>query len=128
MDTIIHGVLPHAHLLGRQTRAVAILPDGQVKPLIWIEDWDFNWQSGYQYAQPLQLPAGTRIEFEVVFDNSTRNPQNPHMRPRWVHWGEESTDEMAVCFFDVSTPDDADLDTLINHNRAYLDAQTAAPR
>lgn len=128
MDTVIHGVMPHTHLLGRETRAVAVLPDGRVEPLVWIEDWDFNWQSGYQYIQPLRLPAGTRIEFDVVFDNSLRNPQNPHVYPRWVHWGEESTDEMAVCFFDVSTPDDADLDELIRHNRQYIDAQlTASP-
>lgn len=125
-DTIIHRVLPHTHLLGRKTSAVAILPDGRTEPLIRIDDWDFNWQSSYQYAQPLQLPAGTRIEFEVVFDNSVNNPMNPHTRPRWVHWGESSLDEMAVCFFDVSTPDDADLDALIQHNREYIYAQRSA--
>ena len=123
IDTVIHGVMPHTHLLGRDSRAIAVLPEGQVEPLIWIDDWDFNWQSGYQYAQPLRLPAGTRIKFDVVFDNSLQNPQNPHVRPQWVHWGEESTAEMAVCFFDVSTPDDADLDELIRHNRQYIDAQ-----
>lgn len=122
-ETIIHGVLPHTHLLGRDTRAVAILPNGRVEPLIWIDDWDFNWQSSYQYARPLRFPAGTRIEFDVIFDNSDRNPMNPASQPVWVHWGESSADEMAVCFFDVSTPDDADLDALIDDNREHIYSQ-----
>ena len=125
-DTVVHGVLPHTHLLGRQVWAAAFLPDESVEPLIWIDDWDFNWQSSYQYAEPLSLPAGTKIVFDVFFDNSKDNPMNPHSPPRWVYWGEASTDEMAVCYFDVSTPDDADLDWLIRHNRAYIDAQLRA--
>lgn len=125
-DTVVHGVLPHTHLLGRQVWAAAFLPDESVEPLIWIDDWDFNWQSSYQYAEPLHLPAGTKIVFDVFFDNSEDNPMNPHSPPKLVTWGEASTDEMAVCYFDVSTPDDADLDALIRHNRKYIDAQLRA--
>ncbi len=122
-DTVVHGVLPHTHLLGRQVWAAAFQPDGSVEPLIWINDWDFNWQSSYQYAEPLHLPSGTKIVFDVFFDNSADNPVNPHSPPEWVYWGEASTDEMAVCYFDVSTPDDADLDALIRHNRESINRQ-----
>ena len=123
VDVMLHAVMPHTHLLGREVRAVAILPGGQAESLITIDDWRFNWQSQYFYARPLRLPAGTRIEFEVEFDNSDLNPLNPHTPPRWVHWGEESSQEMAVCFFDVSAASEVQLEELIQHNREFLARQ-----
>jgi len=123
-DATLHAILPHAHLLARQMEAVAILPDGRVEPLIRILDWDFGWQSQYSFAQPLRLPAGTRIEFVVTFDNSVFNPLNPFNPARRVRWGEESTAEMAVCFLDVSADSDAQLDTLLAHNRRYIAEQS----
>ncbi len=119
-----YSILPHTHLLGRQTKAVAVLPDGAIEPLILIEDWRFNWQNQYFFKQPRHWPAGTRIEFEVVFDNSASNPLNPHAVPQWVHWGEETTQEMAVLFIDVSAHDDVQLNRLIAHNRAVQSAQS----
>lgn len=119
----LHSVLPHTHLLGRELRATATLPGGHVEPLIEIKDWDFNWQGYYFYSQPLRLPAGTKIEFDVVFDNSSYNSLNPHSPPRMVRWGEESDAEMAVCFFDVSTDTEAELDALVRHNLTWIDSQ-----
>ena len=45
--------------------------------------------------KPLDLPAGTKIEMEIVFDNSKDNPSNPFDPPRRVGWGLQSTEEMA---------------------------------
>ena len=122
-----YSVLPHTHLLGRETKAIAKHPDGTVEPLIWIDDWRFNWQSQYFFKQPKHWPAGTRLEFEVVFDNSAANPLNPHSVPKWVHWGEETTQEMAVCFFDVAADSNAELDRLIAHNRQAQLTKPAQP-
>jgi tetratricopeptide (TPR) repeat protein len=88
-------VFPHAHYLARQVRGWAELPDGSRQELIWIRDWDFNWQGSYHYAEPMALPAGTRLRAELVFDNSADNPLNPHQPPRRVLWGPRSSDEMA---------------------------------
>ncbi|MHC4877004.1 MAG: redoxin family protein [Planctomycetota bacterium] len=123
LPVTVHSVLPHTHLLGRELRAAATLPDGRVEPLIEITDWDFNWQGYYFYVQPLRLPAGTRIDFDVVFDNSAYNPLNPHSPPQLVRWGEESDAEMAVCFFDVSTETESQLDALTQHNLKWIDSQ-----
>jgi hypothetical protein len=120
VDTTLHSVLPHTHLLGRETKAIAKLPDGQHVPLIHISDWRFNWQGQYFFHQPLRMPSGTEIHFEVVFDNSDQNPLNPHLPARWVHWGEATSDEMAVCYFDVSTDTPEQLADLLRHNRAQL--------
>jgi hypothetical protein len=42
----------------------------------------------------VDLPAGTKIEMEIVFDNSKDNPSNPFDPPRRVGWGLQSTEEM----------------------------------
>ena len=98
------GITPHAHYLGKDMKVTAILPDGTVEPLIWIKDWDFNWQGQYRYKEPVHLPQGTRIELEYVYDNSENNPHNPSHPPVPVTWGEETKNEMAVLFLGVELP------------------------
>ena len=100
-DVDVIGLFPHMHLLGRTMTATATLPDGTVKPVLSIRDWDFAWQSYYEYAQPLRLPAGTRLEASWTFDNSADNPANPSNPPRRVGFGEQTTDEMGVLILDV---------------------------
>jgi hypothetical protein len=89
------GVIPHAHLLCREMRGWAILPDGRKQWLLNIKDWDFNWQDQFQYARPIRLPADTRFEMEFVYDNSAANPHNPNSPPQRVQWGGGTNDEMA---------------------------------
>jgi hypothetical protein len=101
------GIAPHMHYLGREMKAMAILPDGKSVPLVWIDDWDFNWQGVYHYRRPIPLPAGTKIEMEAYFDNSTDNLQNPNNPPKRVVQGSNSTNEMCNCQL-LLIPDDAD--------------------
>ena len=61
-DVTAYRVTPHMHLLGREMKVTATLPDGTLLPLVHVNNWDFNWQTSYQFATPLQLPAGTRVE------------------------------------------------------------------
>ena len=89
------GVIPHAHLLCREMRGWAILPNGKKQWLLNLKDWDFNWQDQFQYAQPIRLPADSRIEMEFVYDNSAANPRNPNSPPLRVRWGPGTKDEMA---------------------------------
>ena len=88
-------VTPHMHFLGREFIAIATLPDGSEQPLIRIADWDFRWQNTFTYREPLHLPAGSRIDAWVRYDNSADNPQNPAPEPETVTWGWETTDEMS---------------------------------
>jgi hypothetical protein len=99
------GITPHMHYVGKSMKVTALTPDGRRVPLIWIKDWDFNWQGQYQFAQPLELPAGTRIEMEALYDNSAGNPNNPSRPPKRVSWGEQTTDEMAICFLEYTSAD-----------------------
>ena len=96
------GISPHMHLLGRSMKVIATYPDGTVRPLIYIDDWDFHWQGTYTFARPVPLPGGTRIDVEAIYDNSSANRRNPSAPPRDVGWGEETTDEMCIAFVRVT--------------------------
>jgi hypothetical protein len=103
-DVDLIGIAPHAHLLCKDMKVDARLPDGRIEPLIWIKDWDFNWQGQYRYAEPVRLPKGTRIEMRYVYDNSAANPHNPSNPPKRVTFGEQTTNEMALLFLQVVLP------------------------
>ncbi|HYT74702.1 MAG TPA: hypothetical protein VEL79_08140 [Vicinamibacterales bacterium] len=94
VDVKALSIAAHAHYLAKEMKATATLPDGSPQPLLWIPDWDFNWQDRYTYKAPVMLPKGTRIDVRLTYDNSTDNPRNPSAPPKEVHWGEQSFDEM----------------------------------
>jgi hypothetical protein len=108
-DVEMVSVFPHAHLLCRDMKLDATLPSGEIQHLIWIKNWDFNWQGGYKFETPLHLAKGTRIDMAYTFDNSDANPRNPSRPPREVTFGEQTTDEMAVAFLGVVLPTPADV-------------------
>lgn len=90
------SITPHMHLLGRQMHVDAVSVDGARRPLIFIDDWDFDWQGTYFFKQPIALAPLTRVEVTAVYDNSADNLRNPNSPPRDVRWGEQSTDEMCI--------------------------------
>ncbi len=93
-DATLYSVMPHMHLLGRTMKADIIHPDGSVKPLIFVDDWDFNWQLNYMFREPVKVPKGSKVRVEAVYDNSAKNPFNPNNPPKPIMWGEQTTDEM----------------------------------
>ena len=101
-------VSPHAHYLGKDMKAFATLPDGTMRPLIHVQDWDFDWQDDYEFAAPVHLPKGTTLVMRYVYDNSAENARNPSTPPRRVVFGPRSSDEMAQLMLQVlpSDPDD----------------------
>lgn len=107
-----YTVQPHAHYLAKEVRAFATRPDGGREPLIYIRDWDFDWQGGYRYRQPVFLRAGTTVTMEYVYDNSGGNGRNPLIPPRRVTYGQQTTDEMAELWIQVATRNPADRLTL----------------
>ena len=86
-DVEVMSITPHAHYLAKDMKIDARLPDGSVTHMIWIKNWDFNWQGNYRYSQPVKLPKGTRVELEYTYDNSAANPRNPSNPPVRVHFG-----------------------------------------
>jgi peroxiredoxin len=99
-DVHLYTVVPHAHYLCREFRVAATLPDGTSQPLLWIDDWDPDWQDQYRFLKPVRLPKGTLLTLAAYFDNSDGNPRNPHQPPRRVQFGLGSDDEMCACHFE----------------------------
>ncbi len=119
VDTRLLDVYPHMHLLGNAIRASAHLPDGSRQDLIHITNWDYAWQPRYVFRQPLELPRGTRIELECVYDNSADNPFVRDSKPRNVYWGEGSDDEMGLVYFQVLPVRSEDFERLTSDNLTY---------
>jgi hypothetical protein len=94
VDVKAFGVSAHAHYIGKDLSMTATLPDGKVKTLLHIPDWDFGWQEQYRFRDFYDLPKGTKLHVKITYDNSADNPHNPTNPPRRVRWGKESTDEM----------------------------------
>jgi hypothetical protein len=97
-DAMLLGVNPHMHLRGKSFTYEAIYPDGRREILMDCPRFDFNWQLGYQYVEPLPIPKGTKIQCTATFDNSAGNPSNPDPS-KTVRFGEQTNDEMLIGWF-----------------------------
>ena len=106
IDVDLLGIYPHAHYLGKDLLATAVLPDGTTKTLIHIKHWDLNWQAVYRYADPVSLPKSTVLKMQYVYDNSEDNTVNPNHPPARVQGGNRSTDEMAHLWLQVLPKND----------------------
>ncbi len=113
VDVRVVGISPHCHYLGKEIQGVATLPDGSRQWLLWIRNWDFNWQGDYRYKTPQFLPRGTHLQMRLRFDNSTNNISNPHHPPVRVRYGLQTTDEMAELWFQVLAGSQSDYDALL---------------
>jgi peroxiredoxin/mono/diheme cytochrome c family protein len=98
-DVLLVNLLPHMHLRGKAFSFEAVYPDGKRETLLSVPRYDFNWQSNYRLAEPLKLPAGTRLECTAKYDNSIGNKNNPDAT-KAVRWGDQTWEEMMVGFVD----------------------------
>jgi Copper type II ascorbate-dependent monooxygenase, C-terminal domain len=90
----IVSVQPHMHQIGKKLRAYCITPDGDLLPLIKINDWDFNFQQTFQFKEIIDVPIGSVIYFEGTFDNTASNPLNPNRPSKPISYGWKTTEEM----------------------------------
>lgn len=111
VDVEIESCWPHAHFLGRDLQAFAVLPGGEKRWLLRIPEWDFNWQEEYWFDPSVRLPAGTVVAMRYRYDNSEDNVNNPSFPPKRVVFGGNSTDEMGDFWLrmQTATPEDRAL-------------------
>jgi tetratricopeptide (TPR) repeat protein len=125
VDVDVFALQPHAHFLAREIRGFAVLPDGTYKWLIFIRNWDFNWQDVYRYIEPLAMPKGTILTMEYTYDNSAANPQNRNRPVTRVRWGQNSSNEMGDLWIQVRARTRADRERLSSDFRAKALAEDA---
>ena len=93
-DIYLLSMGPHMHYRGKAMRYELEHPDGETETLLWVPDYDFNWQFLYEYKEPKLIPAGSTLHMSWWFDNSEGNRFNPDPTAS-VQYGAATTDEMA---------------------------------
>jgi hypothetical protein len=95
----IYGALGHMHLRGFDIRVELNPGTADARTLLHIPRWDFHWQDVYYLARPIDANVGDTIRVTCRFDNSAkRQPvvNGRRLKPRYVLWGEGTTDEMCL--------------------------------
>jgi mono/diheme cytochrome c family protein len=92
-DARIWAIFPHTHLRGKAWEYRLHHPEGRSEVVLSVPNYDFNWQTYYQFARPLEAPKGARLEAIAYYDNSAANRANPDPTMD-VRWGEQTWEEM----------------------------------
>jgi hypothetical protein len=92
-EMLLYSAFPHAHYRGYASDLWVQYPDGSKKELLAMPRYDFNWQREYSFAEPLKIPAGSKLIAHYWYDNSPQNPANPDPK-KTVVWGDQSWEEM----------------------------------
>jgi hypothetical protein len=92
-DLHITALFPHTHLRGKSWEYRMVYPDGHSEVVLSVPNYDFSWQTYYEFSKPLAAPKGARLEAVAHYDNSPNNPSNPDPKLD-VRWGEQTWQEM----------------------------------
>jgi peroxiredoxin len=102
-DKVLLSMTPHMHMRGKSFRYELEYPDGRREMLLNVPRWDFNWQIDYILSEFKLVPKGSVLHCEAHYDNSVDSPTNPDPT-KWVHFGEQTWDEMMIGWFTTATP------------------------
>ena len=122
-DISVISTIPHSHLVGKSWLVYATSPDNQdTIPMISIPDWDFHWQGIFTYPSLLKIPSGYTIHAIAAYDNTSSNTFNPNNPPQPMWFGDFTTDEMYVLFFQFIEylPGDEDISIISEPNVGCL--------
>jgi hypothetical protein len=123
-DATLLSLFPHMHLRGKRFEYDIVHDDGSAEVLLRV-NYHFHWQLSYKLAGPRLLKAGTRLRAIAWYDNSKNNPHNPDPT-KTVTWGDQTSDEMMVGFFDVAVPAGMDKWKFFEHRQPV--AVTPTPK
>jgi hypothetical protein len=102
----IYGVAGHMHLRGQQVKVVLDPGTPKEQTLLDIPAWDFHWQDVYYLVHPIEVGPTDTVRVSCSFDNSTADQPvigGKQLKPRYVVWGEGTTDEMCLGMLSVAT-------------------------
>jgi hypothetical protein len=104
----IYGVAGHMHLRGQDISVVLNPGTASEQTLLHIPAWVFHWQDVYYLQKPVPIGPGDTVRVRCTFDNSIAGQPvigEKQLTPRYVLWGEGSTDEMCLAMLSVATGD-----------------------
>jgi hypothetical protein len=101
----IYGVAGHMHLRGQDISVVLNPGTAKEQTLLHIPAWDFHWQDVYYLKAPVKVGAGDTVRVRCTYDNSKAGQPvvgSAQLAPRYVLWGEGTTDEMCLAMLSVA--------------------------
>jgi hypothetical protein len=99
-DAELVWMMPHMHLRGKDMTYEVKYANGDSQIELQVPHYNFNWQLGYQPAEPIKLPKGTTLIGTAHYDNSSNNKFNPNPN-QTVYYGDMTWEEMMAPFFGV---------------------------
>ena len=102
--TTIYVAAGHMHLLGASIKLELNPGTPRANVLLDIPRWDFHWQNAYTLARPVEAEPGDVVRVTCRHDVSKRahGGHGVAKTPRYVLWGEGTTDEMCLGILQVT--------------------------
>ena len=114
-DAELVWMSPHMHYRGKDMTITAIYPNGESEIALRVPKFRFEWQIGYELAEPIRLPKYSQIMITGHFDNSANNPDNPDPN-QTVYYGDMSWEEMFTGFIGLILDKDVDPTKVIRED------------
>jgi Copper type II ascorbate-dependent monooxygenase, N-terminal domain/Copper type II ascorbate-dependent monooxygenase, C-terminal domain len=102
--TTIHVAAGHMHLLGASIRLELNPGTPRARILLDIPRWDFHWQNAYTLERAIEAGPGDVVRVTCRHDVHKRmhGGHGVPPAPRYVLWGEGTTDEMCLGILQVT--------------------------
>ena len=102
--TTIYVAAGHMHLLGASVELELNPGTPRAKVLLDIPRWDFHWQNAYTLASPVRAEPGDVVRVTCRHDvaKRTHGGHGVPTTPRYILWGEGTTDEMCLGILQVT--------------------------
>jgi hypothetical protein len=98
-DEVIERITPHMHLLGKSMTVTLDPGTPQAKVILNVPNYNFDSQIAYNIdPPPVRVGPGDTIGVSCTWDPTLRqfNPQTKNLPPRFITWGDGSSDEMCL--------------------------------
>lgn len=103
-SALLYAITPHMHLLGRSISVELNPGTPKARTLLSQPTYNFDDQSEQVLPQPVQINAGDTVRVSCTHDASLRSklPQLKNLKPRYVVWGDGTSDEMCLAILTVT--------------------------
>jgi hypothetical protein len=94
----VHALGGHMHLLGRSITVELNPGTGRARTLLSVPAYDFDNQAMVALTKPIAVRPGDTLRVSCTHDSSLRRrlPQLKPLPPRYVVWGDGTSDEMCL--------------------------------
>jgi hypothetical protein len=97
-DVVVQAVAGHMHLLGRSIKVELNPGTKKAKTLLDLPVYNFDNQGARPLRKPVTVRAGDNLRVTCTHDATlrARTPSLTTLQPRYVVWGEGTSDEMCL--------------------------------